>query len=49
MAEFQGFHGTRRDSADQILRTQYFKFSMDDEEWLGKGIYFFDLDVKQAY
>lgn len=49
MVALRGFHGTRRASADQIKRTKYFNFSTDDEEWLGKGIYFFDKDMKQAY
>lgn len=49
MAVFQGFHGTERSSAHEILKTGYFKYSIDDEEWLGKGIYFFDFDYKQAW
>jgi len=48
MAVFEGFHGTTRNSADEILKTGYFNFTNGEEEWLGKGIYFFDIDVKQA-
>lgn len=47
--EYRAFHGTTREGASNIVRTRYINFSNDDEEWLGKGIYFFDEDVKQAY
>lgn len=47
--KFVGYHGTTDINAKNILKTKYFNFSQDDEEWLGKGIYFFQDDVKQAY
>ncbi|ACV60977.1 hypothetical protein Dtox_0013 [Desulfofarcimen acetoxidans DSM 771] len=50
MAEtFIGFHGTTAENAKEIIKTRYFKYSMDDEEWLGEGVYFFEKDIKQAY
>lgn len=45
---FLGFHGTKQDLGKIILTTRQFKFSRDDEEWLGPGIYFFEDDIKQA-
>lgn len=44
-----GYHGTTRDSANNILLTNNFYVSEDDEEWLGPGVYFFENDIKQAY
>lgn len=46
---YVGFHGTTREYADIILRTNNFIASTDEEEWLGNGVYFFEDDVFQAY
>lgn len=43
-----GYHGTTKESAENIIKTNTFKISNDDEEWLGKGIYFFEDDILQA-
>ncbi|MFD2368521.1 hypothetical protein ACFSO0_00615 [Brevibacillus sp. GCM10020057] len=47
-SNYLGYHGTTRESADKILSEQRFPFSVDDEEWLGDGVYFFENDRKQA-
>ena len=41
MIELTGYHGTVKTSAEEILRTKFFKASKKNNEWLGKGIYFF--------
>lgn len=46
--KFVGFHGTTIECADKILETKEYKFSFKEEEWLGKGVYFFEKDKKQA-
>lgn len=43
-----GYHGTDSQCAQQILKSQQFKKSNDDEEWLGDGAYFFENDKQQA-
>lgn len=43
-----GYHGTTLDAADIIINTQTFKESIKEEEWLGKGVYFFEKDIDQA-
>jgi len=39
--KFIGFHGTTKEYADNIIKQKSFIASNDDEEWLGRGIYFF--------
>lgn len=41
MIELVGYHGTIKTNAEEILRTKFFKASIKNNEWLGKGIYFF--------
>ena len=36
-----GYHGTSLENAQLILKEQHFKDSIKDNEWLGKGVYFF--------
>lgn len=43
-----GYHGTSNESADNILKENFFKLSESDKEWLGKGIYFY-FDFADAY
>ncbi|APC07798.1 hypothetical protein [Neomoorella thermoacetica] len=45
---FIGFHGTSKASADMILLDKRFLPSNREDEWLGKGIYFFENDPEQA-
>lgn len=35
------YHGTTKCSAQDIIKTQKFKHSQKDSEWLGSGVYFF--------
>lgn len=37
-----GYHGTTRDAAKEILDSQDVKDSVEPDEWLGKGKYFYD-------
>lgn len=37
---FNGYHGTSRKAAMQIVSANY-EFSIGDKEWLGDGVYFF--------
>ena len=46
--KFIGFHGTTVKSGENILKTNEYKFSQKEEEWLGKGVYFFEKDKQQA-
>ena len=39
--QYIGFHGTNIESATKILKMNNFHPSIGDDEWLGKGIYFF--------
>jgi len=48
MGKYIGFHGTSKDFCEEIIRTRYFKFSTGEEEWLGKGIYFFQDYIQHA-
>ena len=43
-----GYHGTTISGADSILSSRQFRFSIKEEEWLGKGVYFFEKDIQQA-
>ncbi|MCK9526103.1 MAG: hypothetical protein M0R49_09285 [Limnochordia bacterium] len=46
--KYWGYHGTTRANADEILRSGRFRFSTEEQEWLGRGIYFFENDPRQA-
>jgi hypothetical protein len=46
---FFGYHGTKGVYARQIVSSGYFKPSLDENDWLGSGVYFFEDDIKQAY
>lgn len=37
-----GYHGTSKNCAENIINTQNIEDSIGDEEWLGKGKYFYD-------
>ena len=37
-----GYHGTSKECAENIIDTQNIEDSIGDEEWLGKGKYFYD-------
>lgn len=37
----EGYHGTSEENATKIIKNNEFVFSVGDEEWLGKGIYFY--------
>lgn len=39
--EITCYHGTRKDSAEKILKEHLFLPSDGENEWLGRGIYFF--------
>ena len=41
LVTLQGFHGTTRESGEEIVRTQTFKPSEKITDWLGTGIYFY--------
>lgn len=43
-----GYHGTSKDKAQRIVRTQAFAASRNDHDWLGHGIYFWEYAPKQA-
>ena len=36
-----GYHGTTQENANKILEEKHFKESTKDNEWLGRGVYFF--------
>lgn len=40
--EIVGYHGTTNESAINILNTQNIDDSIDSEDWLGRGKYFYD-------
>ena len=42
------YHGTSKENAEQILLTRTYKESGRDE-WLGRGVYFFENDPLQAH
>lgn len=46
--KYIGYHGTSKEAADLILKSNYFYSSRDEEEWLGEGVYFFEDDSLQA-
>ncbi|MBC8072951.1 MAG: hypothetical protein IAG13_31805 [Deltaproteobacteria bacterium] len=44
-----GSHGTRRDTAEALVRGTSFKGSENDDDWLGHGIYFWEYAPQQAW
>lgn len=38
----QGFHGTKQDDADEIIRTNFKPSARNSGAYLGEGVYFFD-------
>ncbi|MGV3043499.1 hypothetical protein [Staphylococcus rostri] len=44
-----GYHGTTLDNALSIVRNSDFKKSNKDNEWLGHGVYFFELYEKAEW
>ncbi len=48
MKKFVGYHGTKDEAAQKIFESKSFRPSIGEEEWLGKGVYFFEEDYKQA-
>lgn len=49
MVELTGYHGTSKDNGRKILDSREFLPSGSFEDWLGKGVYFFENDKHQAY
>jgi len=49
MNHYTGYHGTTKESSIEILKSGHFRDSLDENEWLGQGVYFFEDDIKQAY
>lgn len=49
MAIFIGYHGTDRTSAEAILEEKTFLPSGTWQDWLGRGVYFFEFDPHQAF
>ncbi|UXR75589.1 MULTISPECIES: hypothetical protein [unclassified Staphylococcus] len=47
--ELLGYHGTTQDSASSILKSNHFKKSTKKNEWLGHGVYFFELYEKAEW
>lgn len=45
---YLGYHATDKNSAESIIRTKRYNFSNDDEDWLGKGVYFFENNITHA-
>ncbi len=41
-------HGTSRENSQQILKCNYFRLSDHEDDWLGKGIYFFENSIWYA-
>src|SRR5205823_6250222 len=44
-----GFHGTDEATADRLVAGEPFKDSENDDDWFGKGIYFWEYAPKQAW
>lgn len=44
-----GFHGTGMASAERLVAGEDFQASDQDDEWFGKGIYFWEHAFKQAW
>jgi len=43
------YHGTTADVAEQLVDGEPFKASDNDDDWFGKGIYFWEYAPKQAW
>lgn len=43
-----GYHGTTVLRGENILNSKQYSISYKEEEWLGKGVYFFEKDIQQA-
>ena len=44
-----GYHGTRRETAEALVRGVPFRESENDDDWLGHGIYFWEYAPQQAW
>lgn len=44
-----GYHGTTADAADRLVSGEDFDLSDEDDEWFGKGIYFWEHAFQQAW
>ncbi len=44
-----GYHGTRRSTAERLVRGAPFRESENDDDWLGHGIYFWEYAPQQAW
>lgn len=44
-----GYHGTRRSTAERLVRGAPFRESDNDDDWLGNGIYFWEYAPQQAW
>ncbi len=44
-----GFHGTDEATADRLVAGEPFKESDSDDDWFGKGVYFWEYAPKQAW
>lgn len=49
MGKYCVYHGTNKKAANNILETEYFYSSNKKDEWLGKGIYFYELFEKAEW
>lgn len=49
MEKYCVYHGTKQVFYDDILKNKRFKISQKDCEWLGKGIYFYELYDKAKW
>jgi hypothetical protein len=43
------FHGTTEETADRLVCGEPFKISESDDDWFGKGVYFWEYAPKQAW
>jgi len=44
-----GFHGTTVEAADEFVSGKPFNLSENDDDWFGKGIYFWEYGHRQAW
>ena len=44
-----GFHGTTKEAAKKLVDGKPFQDSDEDDEWFGKGVYFWEYAPKQAW
>lgn len=47
--ELIGYHGTTQDNSLSIIRNKNFKKSIKNNEWLGHGVYFYELYEKAEW